>query len=660
MNPGNFTGTTKTAWHEFFPKLLVANTDGTGLTQPINNGTPLRNLGRYTYLDPNTIFGEVHMSHSYFHPSLGGNEGAGAFYVLELPVKAKRWGGKGDETAPYIIGGGYGNKVLQTPTPEMIGVAQLADPSLFNIKGEAEKYMQVYFPYKQQLLSGTWPANTQTRSFSHFMSYAPNAEDITFWLTSSTAGAYKNPLIITSTTTSVFNIQYAFGNSYPTNIVGQCATGITATANRFAGVTSVVGALATAALSAGGYVVVPFACTIDSLYVSIDTASGAGITRTFTVQKSTGGGAFSDTTLTTTISGASQTTNNDTTHSVSFAAGDLISLRTSADAITANTGTIRWSMRAIATTNSCTSLMGGSTANVSNSATNYCAVQSFGQNATAANVEQVMPTGGTIKNLYVTLNNSPGAGTQYAFTLYKNGVAQSLTATVSGTNSSASDTNGAHAVTVAQGDRLYWECIPTGTPTARSVSISVEFNPTTPGQSVHLYSSSANWTNSATRYQSLANQASNGGSATESTRSVITQAGTFKNLTMYVPTLPGAAKTWQGQDVKNGSTGSLSATITNSSNSAQDNTNSTTYAVGDTVSFLITPTGTPTASVGEISMVSELPATGLPTSDVTYEYKIKAEPRSDTLGSWAYSPTGPWVWSLVQGHYVQFIYEIDN
>jgi len=655
MNPGLFTGTTKTAWHEFFPKLLVANADGTGLTQPINMGTPLRNLGRYTYLDPNTIFGEVHMSHSYYHPSLGGNEGTGAFYVIELPVKAKRWGGKGDETAPYIIGGGYGNKVLQTPTPEMAGVAQLADTSLFNIKGEADKYMQVYFPYKQQLLSGTWPASTQTRSFSHFMSYAPNAEDIDFHFTSSTAGQVSNPLIITSTTTSVFNIQFAFGNSYPTNIVGQSATGLTATAARYSGITNVVGAWGTSATGTGTYNIVPHACTIDSLYIKQDTAAGVGITRTYVIQKN-----GVDTTLTCTTSGSSQVTNSDTTHSVSFAAGDTIAIKTTADAVTADTGVIRWTVRAIATSNQNASLMGGSAGSVSASATNYIVAQGFGQNATASTMEQVMPTAGTIKNAYGILTGAPTAGKSYAFTLYKNGVATGLTFTIADTNTTGNDLTAGHAVTVAQGDRVYWECIPTGTPTARGVFLSAEFNPTTPGQSVHMYSSSSNLTNSAVRYLSPSAQATNAGSATESLRSAITQAATFSNLTVYVPTLPGAGKTWTLQDYKNGGAGSLSAQITNSSNSAQDNTNSTTYAVGDTMSFQNTPAGTPTGTTGEVSVVSYIQPTGLPTSDVTYEYKIKAEPRSDTLGSWAYSPTGPWVWSLVQGHYVQFIYEIDN
>src|SRR5665213_2238180 len=64
--------------------------------------------------------------------------------------------------------------------------------------------------------------------------------------------------------------------------------------------------------------VVPVATTIDQLYVEIDTAPGTGKSYTFRLRKNN-----ADTALTVTISDGNVSA-SDSSHSVSFAAGDTI------------------------------------------------------------------------------------------------------------------------------------------------------------------------------------------------------------------------------------------------------------------------------------------------------------------------------------------------
>ena len=77
--------------------------------------------------------------------------------------------------------------------------------------------------------------------------------------------------------------------------------------------------------------IMPATGTVASFYFFIDTAPGAGSSWTFFVRKN-----GIDTTITCTISGASQTC-SDLTHTASFAAGDLISVREASSGTPSNT-----------------------------------------------------------------------------------------------------------------------------------------------------------------------------------------------------------------------------------------------------------------------------------------------------------------------------------
>lgn len=70
----------------------------------------------------------------------------------------------------------------------------------------------------------------------------------------------------------------------------------------------------------GATIVMPFSATLKNFYVTLDVAPGAGNSWTLTIRKNQ-----ASTALTITISG-SDDTGNDTTHTVSVAAGDKISI----------------------------------------------------------------------------------------------------------------------------------------------------------------------------------------------------------------------------------------------------------------------------------------------------------------------------------------------
>lgn len=432
-----------------------------------------------------------------------------------------------------------------------------------------------------------------------------------------------------------------------TNITGQVATGITASARRYIAPTNVVRAWGTSATGAGTYCVVPGngqTYTFSDLYVEQDTGD-ASFTRAFIVQKN---GADQFLTCTTAVNA---TTSNNTSSSFTATSGDTIALITSAGGTTANTGVIRWTMRATCTTNKNVSLMGGSSGNLSNAAARYFPIQSYSNGTTAAVAEQVMPTSGTMQNAQAILANTPGAGTSYTLTLVKNGSDTACVITIADTATTGTYT--ATTISYSQGDRFYWRSDPTGTPTARAAFVSIENVPTTPGESVHLMNTGGNnLVNSAVRYWAISQPAANTGDATEANRSVITQPAVWKNLTIYTATATGAAKTWLIETVVEGTPGSPSVTITNSSTTGTDNTNTVQTVAADTVSFKVTPTGTPTATVAAFGIVSYIAANTL-----SFSWKVRAEPNTSGTQPHITQPTVPWTSTINNDFFIEGIYE---
>lgn len=87
------------------------------------------------------------------------------------------------------------------------------------------------------------------------------------------------------------------------------------------------------------------------------------------------------------------------------------------------------------------------------------------------------------------------------------------------------------------------------------------------------------------------------GNATYANRSfVITSPGSIKNLRVSIATAPGAGKSHTITLYKNGTSTPLSVTISGTATSGYDTTNEVSVSPGDTISLLVTQSGTPNGS----------------------------------------------------------------
>lgn len=241
-------------------------------------------------------------------------------------------------------------------------------------------------------------------------------------------------------------------------------------------------------------VIVPVAMQLTNMNVIGQSPPGNGQSVTYTVRKN---GA--DTALTVTIS--DNTTSGFSDAVVSFAAGDTVCFAATATSVANPAGFLDVNMLGIAASQAIlsTNVLNSSP---SNSAANYALL--FGGTTNWSSVESFHKTpfaaAGTLSNLNIRVNSAPGGSAQYVFTIRKNGVDTGLTVTVSGANTSATDST--HSVAVAAGDLISISSTPTTTPTSpTTVAISVAFTPTTAGDCVFgMGATSANGSLSVQNY----------------------------------------------------------------------------------------------------------------------------------------------------------------
>ncbi|MBI3334895.1 MAG: hypothetical protein HY001_00145 [Candidatus Portnoybacteria bacterium] len=89
-------------------------------------------------------------------------------------------------------------------------------------------------------------------------------------------------------------------------------------------------------------------------------------------------------------------------------------------------------------------------------------------------VEQIMPIAGTFKTLRCRIT-APGGSTSRQFNFTINAITSAMTCTISGTNTTCSDTT--NTASVAAGDTVSIQEVPSGAPTASKLQCSLEFNP---------------------------------------------------------------------------------------------------------------------------------------------------------------------------------------
>lgn len=250
-----------------------------------------------------------------------------------------------------------------------------------------------------------------------------------------------------------------------------------------------------------------------------------------------------------------------------------------------------------------TSVSSGGSGGPSNSATNYTQIQSSfpAWNATEGRSHSVCPISGTVKNLFAMGSTTLGAGS-FALTVMKNGSAQTLTCTIN--NGSVSGSDVSNSFPVAAGDTLSLRSVPSSTPTLQSAFFfTVMIEGTNAGESVVMgQTGSSNLSSVSTQYWQP--QGNGTVSGTESSvRSTIPTSGTFSNLYAEDSVSPGSGTSFSYTVMKNGSAQALSATVSNTSTTGNDTSNSVSFTTGDTISVRVVPTTSPTAGAGRWGMM---------------------------------------------------------
>ncbi len=358
----------------------------------------------------------------------------------------------------------------------------------------------------------------------------------------------------------------------------------------------------------------PTAGTFSNLEVYFPTAPGAAAsTKSFDIGMAKGG---TKQTLVCNMLETAQTC-ADSSHSFTVAAGDLITwfvCPSNGTGCTAGAApTTQGAAVQISATFTSTAAQegyligGGGSPSVVNGTANYMGFGgNFSPNATENIVSVVMPTAGTIDQLYVSPSNTPSPGTM-AFVVFKNGAAAPASCTPGTTclgctisaNAQCTDTNTGHSFTVAQGDTISIQSTPASSATSRAYVFGVRWVPTTANQAIMTASAATVPTTATTRFMGY-----NGTVVAQATETVewsivpfVSGNMTVGHLTIAQSSAPGGVTT-RVVTLRAGAAGaaaqasqSPACTITSAATTCTD-TNTYAATSGQALNWQTVPTGT--------------------------------------------------------------------
>jgi len=350
----------------------------------------------------------------------------------------------------------------------------------------------------------------------------------------------------------------------------------------------------------------PFAAsgTLRNLLVTTLSAPGAGKSLTYTIRIN-----GVDSALTVTLSDA-DLQQRDTTHAVTIAAGDTVSIHTTPGGGGAGplTGTPHISLD-FDSDNPGESVYGfATTVNLSNSVDNFNGVfMGTAWGATATVQQNVVAALGSLTALYARLAAAPGAGNDYTLLVMLNGVAQDgsggtvdTRVVISGTATTGSAT---FTLPLVAGDVVELRARPTSSPLAVIMQVGSRFLATTDGES-QLSSSVANaMSTTATNFAYGGGLDNTGWNSSETSRAVrggITPI-TLKRLQVVCTVAPGAAASGKSRTFsyrKNAATpsGAPSAQVLETAVAASDLTSVITVLETDLLGMREVPANTPASS----------------------------------------------------------------
>jgi hypothetical protein len=323
--------------------------------------------------------------------------------------------------------------------------------------------------------------------------------------------------------------------------------------------------------------VMPISGTLKNLYIRLNSTNTTG-NYTFTVFKN-----GSATGITCAV-GTTLATCNDTVHTVAIAAGDTISLESDPNSPDLLTTYFQNSLLFTGSSAGESLILGATSSTLTATTPFYFPVQavSIGSNS-AANTQAAMPTSGVIDHLYIDADNSAGSGT-VTVTLLKNGSSTALTATLTDPNTTATDL--ANSVSFSAGDLVGIEVTQTGTVDPINLRWGVRFLPTTNGESVQLFGSTALGTSSSTQYQGVAGGVTGTINATETNREQLMQASTVRSMYLDIVSALGGGVSVAFTVRKNTADTAITATISGAAQTtANDTVNSVAYSAGDRIAM---------------------------------------------------------------------------
>lgn len=215
-----------------------------------------------------------------------------------------------------------------------------------------------------------------------------------------------------------------------------------------------------------------------------------------------------------------------------------------------------------------------------------------------ANATVYWPTAGTFSDLHVDIVTAAGVGNSWTLALRKNASDTSLTVTLSGAETS--DSNTAASVSVAQGDAVNFHLTYSGSPGATYRQWYVLFTPTTADETVLVGCNGDALNSGATEYAAL----HSGGlsnctwTSTETQRNQpVPTDGTFKKLSVNLSIDPGTAPdAYRFTMRKNAASQSVTTTVTADATTGIDAVNSFSVVQGDLVDIMCEPLDTPSAT----------------------------------------------------------------
>lgn len=239
-------------------------------------------------------------------------------------------------------------------------------------------------------------------------------------------------------------------------------------------------------------------------------------------------------------------------------------------------------------------IVGGAYTALSATGTKYNALGSgYTWDSTAINKHQLVSTPGKLSNLLVELDDTPGAGKSYNFTLMVNDSPSALTLEIADAATTGADTT--HEVDVVAGDTICLRCVPTNTPTVRAARWSSVFEGTNAKESLIL---GIGWVElEVTDYCPIMQAHVSGSIVETNTHQVIPTPGKIKNLYVELKDDPGTAPgAYRFTLRKNGVSQALTVTIVADNKTGNDTVNEVAVVAGDYVNMMMEPIDTPSVA----------------------------------------------------------------